>query len=259
MPDGVQGRVASVEKAMHILHAFSPHASQLSVRRLSERTGIPRSTAHAICVTLCDAGLLEAIRGGRYRLGPALVELGGQVIAQTGLAEAGAGVLETLARELGAEAHLGQLVGGWIVYVARVPMGRTIPMRNRVGLRAPAHLTGCGKAALAHLPPEQVRELVGATCAAEDRPVPDLARLADELAEAHGRGHVVNASFQAGRASVAAPVFDATLAAVGGLSAAGPTAIFLPEFMARAVEHVRDAADVVTARLGSGRGVHAAR
>ena len=77
-------RVGSVAKAARVLQAFTPLVASLSVRQVAERTGIPRSTAHAICLTLCDAGLLEEGTGRGYRLGPALVGLGGQVIERTG-------------------------------------------------------------------------------------------------------------------------------------------------------------------------------
>src|SRR4029453_12880915 len=90
-------RVEAVAKAARVLQAFTPLASSLSLRQLAERTGIPRSTAHAICLTLCDAGLLEEVAGRGYRLGPALVGLGGQVIERTGLVGAAEGVLERLA------------------------------------------------------------------------------------------------------------------------------------------------------------------
>jgi DNA-binding IclR family transcriptional regulator len=78
-------------------------------------------------------------------------------------------------------------------------------MHNRVGLRAPAHLTGCGKAALALLPPAEVAARVEAVCAAESRHLPDLADLARELDGARRAGFVVSDTFQPGRTSVAAP------------------------------------------------------
>ena len=159
-----------------MLQAFTPLVTSLSVRQVAERTGIPRSTAHALCVTLCDAGLLEEAAGRGYRLGPALVGLGGQVIERTGLVGAAEGVLERLAPGDGLEIHLGQLVGGWVVYLDRASGPVRAPMHNRVGLRAPAHLTGCGKAALALLPPAEVAARVEAVCAAESRQLPDLAR-----------------------------------------------------------------------------------
>ena len=132
-------------------------------------------------------------------------------------------MLERLAPGDGLEIHLGQLVGGWVVYLDRASGPVRAPMHNRVGLRAPAHLTGCGKAALALLPPAEVAARVEAVCAAESRHLPDLAALARELDGARRAGFVVSDTFQPGRTSVAAPIPDPAGAPAGGISVAGPT------------------------------------
>ena len=43
-----QWLVESVAKAARVLQAFTPLVTSLSLRQLADRTGIPRSTAHAI-------------------------------------------------------------------------------------------------------------------------------------------------------------------------------------------------------------------
>lgn len=246
-------RVGSVAKAARVLQAFTPLVTSLSVRQLAERTGIPRSTAHALCVTLCDAGLLEEAGRG-YRLGPALVGLGGQVIERTGLVDAAEGVLRRLAPGDGLEIHLGQLVGGWVVYLDRASGPVRAPMHNRVGLRAPAHLTGCGKAALALLPPAEVAARVETVCAAESRHLPDLAALARELNGARRAGFVVSDTFQPGRTSVAAPIPDPAGAPAGGISVAGPTPLLTRSRLDRMRDQVVAAASLIGQRLaGPGR------
>jgi DNA-binding IclR family transcriptional regulator len=246
--------VGSVAKAARVLQAFTPLVTSLSVRQVAERTGIPRSTVHAICLTLCDAGLLEGVAGRGYRLGPALVGLGGQVIERTGLVGAAEGVLERLAPGDGLETHLGQLVGGWVVYLDRASGPVRAPMHNRVGLRAPAHLTGCGKAALSLLPAGEVAARVETVCAAESRHLPDLGALARELAGARQAGFVVSNTFQPGRTSVAAPVADPTGAPAGGVSVAGPTPLLTRSRLDRAREQVVAAASLIGQRLvGPGR------
>ena len=243
-------RVGAVAKAARVLEAFTPLVTSLSVRQVAERTGIPRSTAHALCLTLCDAGLLEEAGGRGYRLGPALVGLGGQVIERTGLVGAAEGVLGRLAPGDGLEIHLGQLVGGWVVYLDRASGPVRAPMHNRVGLRAPAHLTGCGKAALAMLPPAEVAARVEEVCAAESRRPPDLAALTRELARARRAGFVVSDTFQPGRTSVAAPVLDPAGRPAGGISVAGPTPL-----LAGRRDRIRDqvvaAAATISRRLAS--------
>jgi IclR family acetate operon transcriptional repressor len=242
------GRVGSVAKATMILGTFSPLVRVLSLRQIVRRTGIPRSTAHGLCVTLCDAGLLEEVPHRGYQLGPALVALGGQVIDRSGLVEAADGVLERAVRHDGTEAHLGQLVGGWTVYLERRTGPHRAPMNNRVGLRAPAHRTGCGKAALSRLDPDEAAERVRATCATDHLPLPDLGALARELAAGRRRGWIASSDFQPDRMSVAAPVLRRGQV-VGAISIAGPTRAFGGSALTRVADDVVIAAARISERL----------
>jgi DNA-binding IclR family transcriptional regulator len=234
--------VAAVGKAAALLRAYSPAAEVLSTRQLAERTGIPRSTVHTLAATLAAEGLLDAVPGRGYRLGPLLVGLAGQVIERTGLVAAVEGALGPLLRVAGQEVHVGQLVGGWVVYLHRESGRIRAPMDNRVGLRAPAWRGGCGKAALSRLPPAEVEERVLRLCREEGTAPPDLAALHAELAGARRDGYLVSSSFQAGRTSLAAPVARADGVPVGGLSVAGPSALFSRAVMARTAPDVVDVA-----------------
>ena len=245
------GRVSSVAKATSILATFTPLVRVLSLRQLVRRTGIPRSTAHGLCLTLCDAGLLEEVPHRGYQLGPALIALGGQVVDRMGLVDAAEGVLDQVVRHDGTEAHLGQLVGGWTVYLDRRTSRHRAPMNNRVGMRAPAHRTGCGKAALSRLDPDDVGARVRATCAVDGIPEPDLATLDAQLAEARRRGYVVNVDFQPGRASVAAPVIDRQGVVVGGVSVAGATRVLAGPVLVQAAVDVVAAAARISERVGA--------
>lgn len=248
-PHASRGGVAAVAKAALVLQSFTALSPLLSVRGLAERTGIPRSTVHGLCVSLCDAGLLEEVRGRGYRLGPALVELGGQVIERTGLVDAAEGVLDRVLRREGTEAHLGQLVGGWVVYLDRASGVIRAPMNNRIGLRAPAHLTGCGKAALSLLPPPEALDRADRACRAERRPPPEPAALAAELAAIRRRGYAVSDTFQLGRLSVAAPIHDGAGQPLGGVSIAGPARIFSPPVVRATAQEIVAAAATISARL----------
>jgi DNA-binding IclR family transcriptional regulator len=247
--------VRAVTKAGVILRAFGPLAPSLTVRQLADRTAMPRSTVHALCATLCEAGLLERLGGGGFRLGPALVELGGQVIERTGLVQAAEGVLGELVRTARTEAHLGQLVGGWVVYLDRTPAPRGTRMDNRVGLRAAAHRTGCGKAGLSRLASRQeVERRVRDACREEARPLPDLDRLHAELAAIRAAGYAVSDTFQPGRTSVAAPVLGADGQPAGAVSVAGPSAAFTTAVLRRMVRDVTAAAARIEARLTGAAG-----
>ena len=128
--------VAAVGKAAALLRAYGPAVDVLSTRQLADRTRIPRSTVHTLASTLGAEGLLETVAGRGYRLGPLLVGLAGQIIERTGLVAAAEGELGPLLRIVGHEVHVGQLVGGWVVYLHRETGPIRPPMDNRVGLGA---------------------------------------------------------------------------------------------------------------------------
>lgn len=221
--------VASVAKAAAVLQTFTPLTSTLSVRQLAQRTGIPRSTVHALCSTLCDAGLLERVAGRGYQLGSTLVTLGGHVIDRTGLVAAAERPLAGLVLRAGEEVHLAQLVESWVVYLDRRAGTRAVPMRNRVGLRALAHRTGCGRAALSMLARDERRRRIVNGCQ-QDRVTPPtgLAELDAELEQARSGGYIVSGDFQPGRTSVAAPVLDGSEVPVGGVSIAASSDAVTP-------------------------------
>ncbi|MGD9530169.1 IclR family transcriptional regulator [Pseudonocardia sp.] len=240
---------ASVGKAAAILRTFRPTVEVLSVRGLAERTGLPRSTVHHLCRSLCDTGLLEAVPRAGYRLGPLLLELGGLVIERTGLVEAVEGSTSALRRGPGQELHVGQLVEGWIVYLHRESGPTRVRMVNRVGMRAPAFLSGCGKSALAALDPVDADQRVRRLCRDEELPLPDMAALDDELAATRSHGYCVCHSFQPGRTSVAAAVLWADGQPVGALSLAGPSSTFPPARLSDIGAAVTGSARVASRRL----------
>lgn len=247
--------VAVVAKAGIILHAFNSSAPVLSTRQLAARTGFPRSTVHGICRSLSAASLLERAGGRGYQLGPALVDLGGQVIARVGLVDAAEGVLERVPRRDGTEAHLGQLVDGWIVYLDRASGVLRVPMNNRVGLRVPAAQTGCGRAALALLEPEDARERIVRAARAERRRVSGdaLDAIAVDLRCIRRQGYAVSSTFQKGRTSVAAGVVDLGGNVCGGVSIAGPEHSFTQEALRSTSTDIVMAARRISERVPAAR------
>ena len=180
--------VSAVGKAAALLRAFDPGVDVLSTRALAARTGIPRSTVHVLATTLATEGLLETVPGRGWRLGPLLVGPGRADHRAHRARRRRRGRPGTrCCAHAGQEVHVGQLVGGWVVYLHREAgpdsMGRAT-MDNRVGLRAPAWRGGCGKAALARLAPAEVDERIARLCRDEGLDPPDRTLLADELAAA---------------------------------------------------------------------------
>jgi DNA-binding IclR family transcriptional regulator len=156
MPEPAVGARA-VERALGLLRclcddgvltdasAFPAGSTALTASDLARRMKLPTSTAHRLARTLADAGFLELDEGSlRYRLGPAVVELGLQAYNDRGLPRV-VPELAHLARVTRATADLAIRSGDHVVIVAR---GATLP-EYAVGLRRPLHSTSLGKVLLA--------------------------------------------------------------------------------------------------------------
>lgn len=108
--------VQSVAKAAAILKAFDHRNRLLTVREISEITGIPRSTVQDLCSTLVEAKLLERRSTGGLQLGMALGMLGGQVIEQQGLLDAVQRPIDRHLAKFGVGVHVAEYLPGLIWY-----------------------------------------------------------------------------------------------------------------------------------------------
>ena len=203
--------VSAVGKAAALLRAFDPGVDVLSTRALAARTGIPRSTVHVLAATLAAEGLLETVPGRGWRLGPAAGRAGrADHRAHRARRRRRGRPRAALLRAAGQEVHVGQLVGGWVVYLHREagadgpgddgqprrPARAGLAGRLREGGAGAARARGGRRADRAAVPgrgPGPAR-----TGAARRRAAPSAGR----------PGYLVSSSFQAGRTSVAAAVVD---------------------------------------------------
>ncbi|WP_411110899.1 IclR family transcriptional regulator [Streptomyces sp. c-19] len=180
-PAGAQ----AVRRALDVLHCFHDNGPDLSASDLARRLGLSTSTAHRLARTLLGAGFLEQdARTARYRLGPAMTELGRLSYHQRGLHLA-APELSDLAERTGATAELALRSGPHAVVVAGGPV------TPKVGLRRPLHSTALGKVLLAwprageggpHAPPHAVT----------DRAVAEPSAPAAELARVREAGYALD-------------------------------------------------------------------
>lgn len=244
------GGVAVVGKAGRILQSFSELRSVQSLRQIQATTGIPRATVHGICVSLVETGLLEVVPNRGYQLGTSLIGLGGLVIERTGLLDAAKGVAKSLLHIDGAEAHLAQLVSGWVVYLDRTANKFSLPMNTQMGSRQLAHTTDGGRAALALLDPDEAWEFVSTACQAEGRPEPDRDELDADFESIRQVGFARCDLPAVGRVSIGAAVIGHTGRPVGAVSLSAPAEMFADRLMsARLVSTMHAAKTTLQRRL----------
>lgn len=68
--------VAALERGLAILGAFGGGAGTMSLAQLATATGFYKSTILRLCASLLRLGYLHRLEDGRYRLGPAVFQLG---------------------------------------------------------------------------------------------------------------------------------------------------------------------------------------
>ncbi|USH03498.1 IclR family transcriptional regulator [Grimontia kaedaensis] len=69
-------RVEAVERALAVLNAFSDKQSVLTLKEISDKTGLYKSTILRLIGSLEHFGFISKQLDGRYRLGPSLWRLG---------------------------------------------------------------------------------------------------------------------------------------------------------------------------------------
>lgn len=207
--------VQSVAKAALILGVFDRMNRLLTVREISSKTGIPRSTVHEICRTLVAANLLESRPDGGLQLGIGLAMLGGQVIERQGLVDAAQQPIQQNLDQFGVEVHLAAYIPGAVFYAYRKRAVTRVTTANRTGRRWAIHTSACGRSILATMSPAAREEELAPLVTDEER-----AQLTAELDRYQRDGFIVTDVSQPGLVSIAAPVLDSSGLAIGAIGIA---------------------------------------
>ena len=227
--------IGVLDKAVGVLHAVAD--SPCGLAELCERTGLPRATAHRLAAGLEVHRLLSRNGDGRWRLGPALTELAGQV--NDPLLAAGAVVLPRLREITGESVQLYRREGTSRICVAALepPAGLrdTVP----VGAQLPMTAGSGAKVLLAY-----------ADTATQQAVLPEAMFTDRALAEVRKRGWAQSAAErEPGVASVSAPVRDGRGAVIAAVSVSGPIDRMGRRPGARWAADLLAAADALTRRL----------
>ena len=219
--------VHSLELGLRILEAFDRDAvDEMSLSELARRIGVSRSSAFRLVHTLQRLGYLDREEETKnYRLGARVLSLGYSFLASKDVAELARPELQRLRAATRCSTHLGILDGHEVIYIARYAAHKPVSAMISAGARVPAHATTMGQIILAYKPAAYVREHFGARVLTKfsDRTPGTVPELLAVLAEDRKRGYVIShSSFEAGIASIAAPVFDATGEVIAAINASSP-------------------------------------
>lgn len=215
-----------IERMMTLLDALAKKSEPVSLKELSQTSGLHPSTAHRILNDLVLARMVDRTEPGSYQLGMRLLELGNLVKARLNVRDAAAGPMRELHRLTGETINLSVRQGDEIVYVERAVSERSgMQVVRAIGGRAPLHLTSTGKLFLANDDLRAVRSygmrtgLAGHT----KNSITDLQQLEAELDEVRRRGYARdNEELELGVRCLAAGIYDDAGQIVAGLSISAP-------------------------------------
>ncbi|MBI5717105.1 MAG: IclR family transcriptional regulator [Burkholderiales bacterium] len=215
-----------LERAFALLDMLAAQPDPVSLKEISERTGLHPSTAHRILNDLTVGRYVDRPQAGSYRLGMRLLELGNLVKARLDVRDAAIGPMRELHKLTHQPVNLSVRQGDEIVYIERAYSERSgMQVVRTVGGRAPLHLTSVGKLFLAHDDPARVRAyavrtgLTGHT----RNSITDLARLERELATVRATGNARDdEELELGVRCMAFGVYDDQGKLVAGLSISAP-------------------------------------
>ncbi|WPB58810.1 IclR family transcriptional regulator [Xylophilus sp. GOD-11R] len=218
--------VQVIERMFALIDVLASHEEAVSLKEISERTGLHPSTTHRILNDLATGRFVDRPESGYYRLGMRLLELGNLVKARLSVRDAALVPMRELHRLIQQPVNLSVRQGDEIVYIERSYSERSgMQVVRAIGGRAPLHLTSVGKLFLAADDPQRVRAYATRTGLAGHtrNSITDLPVLERELSRVRQYSTARdNEELELGVRCMAAGIYDDQDKLVAGLSISSP-------------------------------------
>ncbi|HVY56600.1 MAG TPA: IclR family transcriptional regulator [Xanthobacteraceae bacterium] len=254
MPGVGSGENQSVSRAIDILNLLADAGEPLGVREIARRLDLAPSNVQRLIKTLAKAGFVEQTEGTlRYKVGYRAFRVGSAFMGQTNLYSAVMPELYELAsRHI--TGFLGVLRDRSVLYLATVPSEGTVAVTHRPGSQTHLHSTAMGKALLAEMSDDAIRNLLG------ERPLPrltprtkvSLSQLLKDVEVVRQTGYATSEEENRhGFFSAGAVVRDASGTAIAVISGAVPMSMLKPNDRALIGRYVLEAAQNASRKLGA--------
>ena len=244
--------VQSVERIFQLIESLAAHPAGAGLQCLAQDTDLAKSTVHRLLASLVSLGYAAQDENGRYRLTLKMFELSSGIVNSMDIMDVAKVHLERLAQRTGEAVHLVIRDGQDIVYIYKTESG---PMRmsSRVGLRSPLYCTGVGKAILATLPADEVRNIWQHTTPQKltTHTIVEFDALQAQLAEVRTNGYAIDdEENELGVRCVAVAIPGVGGRADSAFSISGLAPYMTPERIRRIATLAQDARTDIMADLG---------
>ncbi len=227
----------SAERTFAILECVGEAENPIPLAQIARTTGLNRATTYRLLAVLTRLGWIHKDDDeGTYTLGYKVFALGRRQNQLETVALHAQPFIRRLAWDLRETVHLAALEGRQVLYCDKVEPPEGHPVSTAVGMRLDAHATGVGKAVLAWLDPDEVRQLFRQhpPHVHTAKTIANVDNLIRELSVIRSRGYASDeGEMIPGLNCVAAPIMNSIGRAVLAVSVSGPASRFDEQRMSR--------------------------
>lgn len=244
--------IGAVCRTFRIVDAIREAEGSIGVSALAKQLNLPVSTVHSHLRTLQDCEYVVR-RDQEYDLGYKFLEIGGHHRSQTRLFRFAKPKVDQLAEEFGDKVSLCVLDHGYAVYIYVATGEEAVETDMFTGIRRHPHTSAGGKAILAYLPEDQVKEILDRrglpedthnTITSQDELFSELEVIRDEGVAFDNQEHIE------GIRSVAAPIQRASDVPHAAISLSAPNGrMASARFKERIPDRLGDIAQTVSIKL----------
>ena len=222
--------VQTIERVSVILDILGRSPQGISVGELSEKTGFPKGTTHRLLTSLAyfDHVRQDSVTKNYY-LGFKLVELGNRLLGQIDIRSEARPFLIELAERTKETVHMVIPDGNEALYVDKVDASENtggLRMVSRLGTRIPLHCSSVGKAMLAYMSENKIRDVIDERGLPRrtDKTITDFAELKKHLHRIREQGFAFDdEENEKGIKCVGAPIRDQSGDVVAAISISVPS------------------------------------
>lgn len=218
--------IRAVDRALDVLLCFTRQRPQLSMTQIAELVGMHKSTVHRLLLTLEKKQFVQRDPiSGVYQPGIRFLQLASLSLENNSLRQIAAPYMRRLQEQHLETVDLGILDGEDIVFLDVLESPQRIRLAAAVGQRLPAFCTASGKAILALLPEENVRQILQGSMKSYTPNTPlSVEAILGGLRQARQLGFAISVEeFEDGINAVSAPIVNSEGVPVASIAIAGPS------------------------------------
>lgn len=246
--------IQSVDRALRIITYVSQKKDGMGVTELATLLDLNKSSIFKLLSTLAAHDFIEQDQGTKkYKLGYKYLELSSMLLESLDLRTQAKPFLKDLEDETNEVIHLVVYDQGEVVYIEKLEGNETLRTHSKVGKRAPVHCTSVGKVILAHLPEEQVEEIIEkkGLAAHTEKTITDQNMFLAELQKVRKQGFGVEIEEnEEGITCIAAPIFDHKGDITAAVSISGPSTRMNDRRLQELMPSIVETGHTISARLG---------